>query len=74
MDQQQCNARYTTLTSDMICAVSDSPPDATCSGDSGGPLYDLTNNMIVGANSWGKSPCGGTDPSVFSRVGEQVSQ
>ena len=74
MDQQQCNARYTTLTSDMICAVSDSPPDGTCSGDSGGPLYDPTNNMIVGANSWGKSPCGGTDPSVFSRVGEQVSQ
>ena len=43
-----------------------------CGGDSGGPLYDQTNNIIAGVVSWGVGACGRGNADVYSRIGVQV--
>jgi len=51
----------------MMCAMADY--EGPCNGDSGGPLYDGENNMIVGLISWGSKPCANKDkPSVYNRL------
>jgi secreted trypsin-like serine protease len=44
-------ARYTYDDETLICAAGDGK-DA-CAGDSGGPLYDRENDVVVGLTSWG---------------------
>ena len=53
----------------MMCAYDEDKSGSY--GDSGGPLYDLENNMLVGVVSWGADPCY-EQPSVFSRIASQV--
>ena len=52
----------------MMCAYD--LVKSACFGDSGGPLYDLENNMLIGVVSWGIS-CG-SPPTVYSRIASQV--
>ena len=42
----------------------------TCSGDSGGPLYDRNAERLVGITSWG-SGCGTTLPAGYARIADQ---
>ena len=42
-----------------------------CNGDSGGPLYDSDNNVLVGVASWGTG-CGLDEyPGVYARISAQ---
>jgi secreted trypsin-like serine protease len=54
----------------MLCAVPDPPPaEATCAGDSGGPLIlgdDPNSGAVVGVVSWGRG-CGSGAPGVYAR-------
>eukprot|EP00554_Chaetoceros_debilis_P013302 CAMPEP_0194119324 /NCGR_PEP_ID=MMETSP0150-20130528/38895_1 /TAXON_ID=122233 /ORGANISM="Chaetoceros debilis, Strain MM31A-1" /LENGTH=278 /DNA_ID=CAMNT_0038810989 /DNA_START=109 /DNA_END=942 /DNA_ORIENTATION=+ len=74
VSNKDCYEKYSFLqggiTGNMMCAI-DVNQDA-CIGDSGGPLYDRENNILVGIISWGSSSCGDEDfPGVYSRVGSQ---
>ena len=40
------------ITENMICAGAFDDGDA-CQNDSGGPLYDMENEVLVGVTSWG---------------------
>ena len=76
VSNKDCYEKYSFLqdgiTENMMCAI-DVNQDA-CIGDSGGPLYDRENNILVGIISWGSPSCGDEDfPGVYSRVGSQVS-
>jgi hypothetical protein len=52
------------IVASMICA---SGPEGDCYGDSGGPLLDIENNVVIGLVSWG--PCAQPEvPGVYSRV------
>lgn len=55
----------------MICAEGDTSfISGACFGDSGGPLYDFKNEVLVGVTSFGKDPCG-REPAVFSNIADQ---
>jgi len=42
---------------------------SACMGDSGGPMMcGAGHNILAGVTSWGESTCGGTLPSVYTRV------
>lgn len=61
------------ITSNMMCAAdfeNGSAQDA-CSGDSGGPLYDSENNVLVGVVSWGYKCAEPDYPGVYSRISSQ---
>merc|ERR1711933_654130 len=49
----QCDADYAQIdiTDDMLCAAD--PGKDSCHGDSGGPLWDEEDNLLVGVVSWG---------------------
>lgn len=52
----------------MLCAVSSGPN--TCTGDSGGPLFegtDLSSASVLGVVSWGPSCAAGT-PGLYARA------
>ena len=51
----------------MMCT--NNPGKDTCYGDDGGPLFDATENVLVGIVS--NYRCGGGLPSVFSRIADQ---
>jgi len=55
----------------MMCA-SDIGKDA-CSGDSGGPLYDELNNVVVGVTSWGLGCARESYPGIYSRIANRFS-
>uniref|UniRef100_A0A7S3Q6F6 Peptidase S1 domain-containing protein n=1 Tax=Chaetoceros debilis TaxID=122233 RepID=A0A7S3Q6F6_9STRA len=58
------------ITENMICAGKKGKD--SCIGDSGGPLYDKANNVLVGITSWGIG-CGRDNyPGVYSRVSAQA--
>lgn len=74
-----CNETYTTrlqvnLIESQICAGAPNPlvPQDSCPGDSGGPMQILSGEdntyKLVGVVSFGITDCGGTDPSIYSRV------
>lgn len=54
----------------MICA--NESFKGSCYGDSGGPLYDSINNVVVGVMSFGFGECDLPLPSVFARISDQV--
>ena len=43
------------------------------SGDSGGPLFDKINKVLVGVVSWGDGCAIDGNPGVYSRISAQVS-
>lgn len=58
------------ITSNKMCATD--PGQSSCSGDSGGPLYDSSSQKLVGIVSYGID-CGAfNDPGVYARVGSQM--
>ncbi|KAI2068415.1 hypothetical protein LOZ39_005794 [Ophidiomyces ophidiicola] len=62
--------RPRTITRDMVCAGA--PERDACNGDSGGPLYDLKTNELIGIVSWGEGCGSPTYPGVFARVRKYV--
>lgn len=65
-----CSASYGRLITDaMMCSAG--PGKDSCTGDSGGPLYDKTNNVVVGVVSWGFDCADPDFPGVYSRVSDQ---
>ena len=65
-DDAACAAHWgkSFIVESMICA---SGPEGDCYGDSGGPLLDIQNNVVVGLVSWG--PCAKPEvPGLYSRV------
>lgn len=71
--QQKCKNQYgaSDITANMMCASD--PGEDSCHGDSGGPLYDKTNNAVVGVVSWGYGCADPTAAGVYSRISSQVS-
>ena len=71
-----CNLDYAEddwdVEEDMMCAVNDDPSKQACFGDSGGPLFDKTENKLVGVTSWGDESCL-SKTVVYSRIADQVS-
>ncbi|KAK7093959.1 chymotrypsin-like serine proteinase [Littorina saxatilis] len=53
------------INSGHICFYEGSGTSA-CNGDSGGPVR--CGSTLTGVTSWGQSTCGGTYPSVYTRV------
>ena len=51
----------------MMCAADTGK--GPCNGDDGGPLFDATENVLVGIIS--RYYCDGSIPSVFSRIANQ---
>lgn len=62
------------ITSNMMCAADFENGNAqdSCSGDSGGPLYDSENNVLVGVVSWGYKCAEANYPGVYSRISAQI--
>jgi secreted trypsin-like serine protease len=54
----------------QICAIGGATDSRVnvCSGDSGGPLVSNTPKSLLGLTSYGRVPCGGENPGVFTRV------
>lgn len=67
LDLEKCSRDYN-VDDTMLCAVGDEGKGA-CFGDSGGPLLDPKNNVLVGVTSFGSNPCGVV--SVFSSISDQ---
>jgi len=72
LEQTECASLYNTLTEDMMCTF-EGVGKNICGGDSGGPLYDQTNNIIAGVVSWGVGACGRGNADVYSRIGVQYN-
>jgi len=60
------SAQGAEVTENMMCAGAEEK-DA-CNGDSGGPLYDTDNDVLVGLTSWGSSICLNEPPGVYAQV------
>lgn len=54
-----------------ICAWDERRRRDACSGDSGGPLYDESNDVLVGITSYGDPLCVSTTPGVYARISDQ---
>jgi len=67
MDQEKCSEKVVGLTSNMMC-TSDIGKGPFL-GDSGGPLYDKTNNKLVGVVSHGNVD--GSPPAIYARISDQ---
>jgi trypsin len=58
----------------MFCAGIDGGGYDSCNGDSGGPIIDPVNNVLVGVVSWGDGCARPRDPGVYARIsGPQLS-
>ncbi|XP_046998531.1 CLIP domain-containing serine protease 14D-like [Schistocerca americana] len=62
------------LNSSVICAGDPQGKTDTCVGDSGGPLVrgNKAPYTVVGITSLGPKPCGGSVPSIYTRVSSYV--
>ena len=77
MPRKRCKQSYTkknghVFDKSILCAESGDDLKSACYGDSGGPLYDETNQKLVGIVSNGPRDCSGR-PVRFARVGAAVS-
>lgn len=59
------------ITDSMMCARDDG--EDSCQDDSGGPLYDKANDVLVGVVSWGFECANPNYPGVYARISSQVS-
>jgi len=59
------------ITENMICAAD--PGKNSCNGDSGGPLYDKSNGVLIGVVSSGPQPCAPQNgpPGIYANVASQ---
>lgn len=71
-----CNAQYNAdplltdiIDDSMMCAAD--PNEDACSGDSGGPLYDAENDVLVGVVSFGKECALPDFPGVYGRISQE---
>merc|ERR1712038_1032957 len=71
-----CNTQYNAdplfsniIDESMMCAAD--PSEDACSGDSGGPLYDAENDVLVGVVSFGNECALESFPGVYSRISEE---
>ena len=60
-------ARLVILGEATICAA------GACLGDSGGPLFDKENQVVVGLTSYEDAQCGPGNPSIGATVADNVS-
>mmetsp|Transcript_1981 Transcript_1981/g.3605 ORF Transcript_1981/g.3605 Transcript_1981/m.3605 type:complete len:591 (-) Transcript_1981:52-1824(-) len=56
-----------------ICATDTARLSDVCFGDSGGPLYDKENKVLVGLTSYGDSACRSRIPGVYARVSDNFA-
>jgi|AntRauTorckE5430_2_1112549.scaffolds.fasta_scaffold00372_7 hypothetical protein len=56
-----------------ICAEDSDKRSDACNGDSGGPLYDRENQILVGLTSYGDPTCVSTRPGVYARISDSFS-
>merc|ERR1712038_279965 len=69
-DQYNADPFFTDIIDDsMMCAAD--PNEDSCSGDSGGPLYDAENDVLVGVVSFGKECALPDFPGVYSRISQE---
>merc|ERR1712038_295260 len=71
-----CNTQYNAdplfsniIDESMMCAAD--PSEDACSGDSGGPLYDAENDVLVGVVSFGNECALESFPGVYGRISEE---
>lgn len=68
-----CTTKYSydkkQISENMMCARDDGKD--SCEGDSGGPLYDKDNDMVVGVISWGIGCASPEFPGVYARISAQ---
>merc|ERR1712154_642457 len=70
----ECNLANTynsAITDYMMCATD--PDQDSCLGDSGGPLWDSENNVLVGIISWGYGCALPQYPGVYAQISSRVS-
>ncbi|GFH62078.1 hypothetical protein CTEN210_18554 [Chaetoceros tenuissimus] len=73
--EDQCQEEFKPIKlqpSTLCCHHPDQSGDS-CVGDSGGPLYDRENNVLVGLTSYGESTCTSQIPSVYARISQNFS-
>lgn len=56
-----------------ICATDIGRVSDVCFGDSGGPLYDKENKVLVGLTSYGDSACSSRLPGVYARISDNFA-
>ncbi|GFH50147.1 hypothetical protein CTEN210_06623 [Chaetoceros tenuissimus] len=73
ISQRMCKDKYkglSKITDNMLCATG--PDKDSCSGDSGGPLYDKENDKVVGVVSWGEGCADPQYPGVYAKISSQA--
>lgn len=65
--EEQCQEEFKPikLQPSTLCYHHPDQSGDSCVGDSGGPLYDRENNVLVGLTSYGESTCTSQIPSKF---------
>lgn len=66
-------ARPVNLGEATICATYQPGNGDACNGDSGGPLFDKENQVVVGLTSYGDARCESYNPGKYARVADKVS-
>jgi hypothetical protein len=73
--QDSCREKVkpTRLGEATICAEERRKRGDVCNGDSGGPLYDNVNNVLVGLTSYGDALCVSTTPGAYARISDNFA-